>query len=494
MYLQVLQAKFKEVFFSVLPITLIVILLHLTISPVPGAVLWRFLIGEMFVVIGLTLFLIGVDLAIHPLGDLTGTFLAKTNKLWTVLLGGIIVGFFICAAEPDLIVLANQIEQVTQKMMASTTLLMSVSLGLAVMLAIGFLRIFYNFPLYKLLLGIYGLIFLLSIPTNPAFLAMAFDASGSTTGVLAVPFILALSVGISKLKKDSKASEKDSFGLVAIASSGAIVAVLLLHLLSPKNELATPVFELASDNQAIWSHFAHLLFHSIKEGTISVLPLFLIFVVLQLISFRLKKREVYRMFIGFGYVHIGLIIFLLGVSGGLMDIGGLIGHQLASFDRKTWILAVGLILGVATILSEPAVYVLTDQIEEVTSGYIQRKAILASLAVGVGLAVFLSVLRVLVPQIQLWHYLLPGYLLALGLMFFTPKMFIGMAFDAGGVATGPMTATFILAFIQGAADKIESANLIIDGFGMIALVALMPIIMLELLGVLFKLKNKREGI
>lgn len=177
-----------------------------------------------------------------------------------------------------------------------------------------------------------------------------------------------------------------------------------------------------------------------------------------------------------------------------MDIGGLIGHQLASFDRKTWILAVGLILGVATILSEPAVYVLTDQIEEVTSGYIQRKAILASLAVGVGLAVFLSVLRVLVPQIQLWHYLLPGYLLALGLMFFTPKMFIGMAFDAGGVATGPMTATFILAFIQGAADKIESANLIIDGFGMIALVALMPIIMLELLGVLFKLKNKREGI
>ena len=154
MYLQVLQSKFKEVFFSVLPITLIVILLHLTISPVPAAVLWRFLIGEMFVVIGLTLFLIGVDLAIHPLGDLTGTFLAKTNKLWTVLLGGIVVGFFICAAEPDLIVLANQIEQVTQKMMASTTLLMSVSLGLAVMLAIGFLRIFYNFPLYKLLLGI----------------------------------------------------------------------------------------------------------------------------------------------------------------------------------------------------------------------------------------------------------------------------------------------------------------------------------------------------
>ena len=311
MYLQVLQSKFKEVFFSVLPITLIVILLHLTISPVPAAVLWRFLIGEMFVVIGLTLFLIGVDLAIHPLGDLTGTFLAKTNKLWTVLLGGIVVGFFICAAEPDLIVLANQIEQVTQKMMASTTLLMSVSLGLAVMLAIGFLRIFYNFPLYKLLLGIYGLILLLSIPTNPAFLAMAFDASGSTTGVLAVPFILALSVGISKLKKDSKASEKDSFGLVAIASSGAIIAVLLLHLLSPKNALATPVFELASDNQAIWSHFAHLLFHSIKEGTISVLPLFLIFVVLQLLSFKLKKREAYRMFIGFGYVHIGLIIFLL---------------------------------------------------------------------------------------------------------------------------------------------------------------------------------------
>lgn len=488
----VIKEKAKEVFFSVLPVTLLVVLLHFTLSPVPMAMLGRFLIGELLVIVGLTIFLIGVDLAISPLGDLTGTFLAKTNKLWIVLLGGVIVGFFICAAEPDLIVLANQIEQVTQKTLNSTTLLMSVSLGLASMLAIGFLRIFYNIPLYKLLLAIYSLIFIGSLFTNSAFLAISFDASGSTTGVLAVPFILALSVGISKLKKDSKASEKDSFGLVAIASSGAIMAVMLLNILSPVNEIATPASKAINTQTQLFLPFIQLINHSIKDGFISVLPLFVILVVLQFFSFHLKKREFRKMLVGFVYVFLGLAIFLLGVNGGLMEIGGVIGKTLATLPNQAIILGIGFVLGVVTILSEPAVYVLTDQIEEVTSGYIQRKAVLFALALGVGIAVALSVLRVLIHPIQLWHYLLPGYLIALGLMFITPKLFIGIAFDAGGVATGPMTATFILAFIQGAADQIESANVIIDGFGMIALVALMPIIMLELLGVLFKLKAKRK--
>lgn len=491
-YLPVIKDKAKEVFFSVLPVTLLVLLLHFTLSPVPSNMLGRFIIGELLVIIGLTIFLIGVDLAITPLGDLTGSFLAKTNKLWLVLLGGVIVGFFICAAEPDLIVLANQIEQVTQQALKSFSLLMSVSLGLAIMLAVGFLRIFYNFPLFKLLLVIYGFIFIGSLFTNPAFLAISFDASGSTTGVLAVPFILALSVGISKLKKDSKASEKDSFGLVAIASSGAIMAVMLLNILTPINEIQAPASEASHSQAALFLPFIHLIKHSVTDGFISVLPLFVILIVLQAVAFHLKKREFRKLLIGFIYVFIGLSIFLLGVNGGLMEIGGVIGRSLAKLPNPNMILIIGFILGVVTILSEPAVYVLTDQIEEVTSGYIQRKAVLFSLAIGVGIAVALSVLRVLIQPIQLWHYLLPGYLIALGLMFVTPKLFIGIAFDAGGVATGPMTATFILAFIQGAADQIETANVIIDGFGMIALVALMPIIMLELLGVLFKIKAQRK--
>ncbi|GEN49426.1 DUF1538 domain-containing protein [Alkalibacterium pelagium] len=215
--------------------------------------------------------------------------------------------------------------------------------------------------------------------------------------------------------------------------------------------------------------------------------------ILQKLVFKLKKKEFRKLLTGFLYSFIGLFIFLVGVNAGFMDVGTAIGHDLALLDNKVYILIIGFVLGVATILAEPAVHVLTQQIEDVTSGYVKRPAILVSLSAGVGGAVLLSVIRILVPSVQLWHYLLPGYLISLGLMFFAPKLFVGIAFDAGGVATGPMTATFILAFIQGAAGAFEGADVIIDGFGMIAMVAMMPIITLQMLGWIFSIRSKRKG-
>ena len=487
-------SKFKEVLYSVLPITVLVIILNFTISPMDTDLIIRFIIGSIFVVLGLTIFLLGVDIGIAPLGSLTGTSLAKTNNLWLVLIAGLILGFFISIAEPGLMVLANQVNFVTSGQISGISILVIVSIGLAIMLPLGFIRIFYNVPLYKTLILLYLIIFGLAIFTSREFLAISFDASGSTTGILAVPFILSLSVGISNLKKDSKASEKDSFGLVAIASTGAIISVMILDICSKTNEFSAGLDAGITGSNSIIGPFIEIMTDNLKESFMAILPLLIILLILQKISFKLRKRELRKLFTGFGFAFTGLFIFLIGVNAGFMDVGTSIGNDLAFFDNKIYIIIIGFILGIVTILAEPAVYVLTHQIEDVTSGYVKRKAVLIPLAIGVGLAVALSVIRVLVPEIQLSHYLLPGYFICILLMFFTPKLFVGIAFDAGGVATGPMTATFILAFIQGAAHAFAGADLMIDGFGMIAMVAMTPIITLEALGLIFRIKLKTKGV
>lgn len=491
--MNVITSKLKEVLVSIIPIILVVLFLNFTISPIETNLIIKFLIGSIFIIIGLTIFLLGVDIGVTPLGSLTGISLAKTNKLWIVLFAGAILGFFISIAEPGLMVLSTQVDAITLGQVSGVIILTVVSIGLAIMLAIGFLRVFYNIPLYKILLGLYSVIFILSLFVSPEFLAISFDASGSTTGILAVPFILSLSIGVSKLKKDSKASEKDSFGLVAIASTGAIIAVLILDIFFGSSNFANVTdIEIHSESSVIYA-FINILSTILKESIISILPLLVILLILQKKYFKLNKKDLRKLLTGFAFTFIGLFIFLLGVNGGFMELGITIGMNLALLDNKIYIILIGFILGVLTILAEPAVYVLTNQIEEVTSGYVKRKSILIALSIGVGLAVALSVVRVLVPGIQLWHYLLPGYIIAITLMFFIPKLFVGIAFDAGGVATGPMTATFILAFIHGAAYAFEGADLMVDGFGMIAMVAMIPIITLEILGLIFAVKSKRGG-
>jgi hypothetical protein len=485
--------RFKEVTTSILPIVGIVLFLNLTIAPVANILLFRFLLGALLVIIGLTLFLLGVDIGIIPIGNLTGKTLAKSNNLLIVLFAGIILGFFISLAEPGLIVLANQINLVTSGGISGQTIILVVSIGMALLITFGFIRIFYNIPLYKILMFLYILIFGLAIFSSREALAIAFDASGATTGVLAVPFILALSVGISTLKKDSKASEKDSFGLVAIASAGAIMSVLVLDLFTKTEQVATRLELNVNNSPELLKPFIAILPTYLQQSFFAILPLLVILLFFQQVSFKLSFRELRRLSTGFVFSFLGLVTFLVGVNGGFNDIAISLGGTLAILENKSIVIIVSFVLGFFTILAEPAVYVLTQQIEDVTSGYVKRKVVSIPLAIGVGLAVSLSMIRVLTYGIELWHYLLPGYLVAIGLMFLVPKLFIGIAFDAGGVATGPITATFILAFVQGAASSFETADLITDGFGMIAMVALLPIITLELLGLVYLLITKVKG-
>lgn len=494
--MNILAERLKENISSVIPIAIIVLILNFTFVPIGYFGIMRFLIGAILIIIGLSLFLIGVDIGITPLGSLTGSALVKTNKLWIALTTGFILAFLISLAEPGLLVFANQVDLVTAGQISSTTIVVVVSIGLATMVAIGFLRIFYNVPLYIFLTISYGIVGILAIFTTPEFLAIAFDASGATTGILAVPFILALSVGISHIRKDSKASEQDSFGLVAIASVGAIISVMLLSIFSKPQEFVTAILTpavIGEDNNLLKT-FTKIIGSSLWESFISLLPLLSSLFVMQKKFFKLTGKPFIRIIKGFVYAFIGLVLFLLGVNGGFMEVGSEIGNRLALLDNKVWLILTGFALGAATILAEPAVHVLTHQIDDVTSGYVKRTAVSIALSIGVGIAVLLSVLRILVPQIQLWHYLLPGYIIAVSMMFFVSKLFVGIAYDAGGVATGPMTATFILAFVQGAASAFEGADMLTDGFGMIALVAMTPIITLQCLGFIFGTRSRKEGV
>lgn len=492
--MNLITSKLKEVLFSVLPITILVFILNFTLTPLNSPTFFRFIIGAFLIIIGLTIFLIGVDVGITPIGNNMGRTITKSNKIWFVTIIGILLGFFISVAEPDLHILANQVRTVTSGGVSKNMIVLFVSLGFAIMLAIGLLRIVFNFALHKLFFIIYGGVLILSFFTTPEFLAISFDASGATTGALTVPFILSLAIGVSKMKKDSHASETDSFGLVGITSTGAIIGIMIMNLLSKTDELTGSLETTQLPSESIIIPFIKHLPTLACETAIALAPMLIIFIVFQIFSFKLSKISVTKILFGVSFSFIGLTLFLLGVNKGFMEVGSIIGYNLTTSYGNIYVIAIAFVLGMVTILAEPAVYVLVRQIEDVTSGYVKKKVVLVTLSIGIAIAVTLAVIRILVPSIQLWHYLLPGYIISIVLTFFVPKLFVGIAFDSGGVSSGPMTATFILAFTQGIAHAAEGANVLIDGFGVIAMVAMFPLITLQILGLIFKIKSKKGGL
>lgn len=492
--MNVLLQKLKEVLFAVIPVTTIVLALNFTFIPLDHYLLVRFLLGAFFIIIGLTIFLFGVDIGITPIGNLMGNALAQSNNVWTVGLAGLLLGFFISIAEPDLHILAGQVQAVTLGGLSHASIVVVVSVGIALLMTLGLFRIVYNQPLNKMLILIYLLILLLGIFSSSGFIAIAFDASGATTGALTVPFMLALAYGVSSLKRNGTASEEDSFGLVGLASSGAILAVVIMSLFFRGSELSSSLELQIAQSFSIFVPFLNQLPIVARNIILALLPLLLTFLLFQVLSFHLSRRAFRKIMKGLLYTFIGLVLFLTGVNAGFMDVGSLVGYRLALLEQPWLVFLIGFILGLVVILAEPAVYVLTTQIENVTSGYVKRRIVLFALSLGVGCAVTFSMVRIIIPGVQLWHFLLPGYIIAIGLAYVVPPLFIGIAFDAGGVASGPMTATFILAFAQGVAEATESANVLIDGFGVIAMVALTPLIALQVLGFIYKTKSQKVGV
>jgi len=486
-----ITAKLKEVLTSVLPITLIVLILHFTISPLEPDMLVAFLIGSALVILGLTIFLFGIDQGLEPIGQGVGNTITRSNSYAVLLTFSLILGFFISYAEPDLHILAKQVASVTSGQFDNTLLVVAVSIGIGVMMTLGMLRILKGVRLKYVFAGAYLLIFILSQFSSADFLAIAFDASGATTGAVTVPFMLALAAGVSALKKDSKMGEADSFGLVGIASAGAILGVLItgIFLDIKKLEGVLPEAEISTANML--ETYGDKLLTIAWDAFLSLLPIIIVYILFQIFFFKHRKNKVIDIARGLVFTLVGLIIFLLGVNGGFMEVGAQLGKKLAAMDSNFPVLLVSLLLGLTTVLAEPAVLVLTHQVEDITGGSVNRTLVLIFLSVSVGMSIFMSALRILIPDIQLWMYLLPGFGLAVILAFFIPDLFVGMAFDAGGVASGPMTATFSLAFVQGIAAQVPTADVVTDGFGMIVIVAMMPIVAIELLGALYQAKARK---
>ena len=493
MRLKLLMDKIREVAVSVMPITIIVLILSFTLTPMTGDMTIRFLLGAICIIAGLAVFLLGVDLGITPVGNLMGTALTRSGKLIIVLIAGAVLGFFISIAEPDLHILADQVDTVTGGILPKIHIVAVVSIGIAVLLSMGLGRIIRGIPLYKMLTVLYLIIFGLSIFTSREFLAISFDASGATTGAMTVPFIIALAIGVSSMRKVPEDSEKDSFGLVAIASTGAIISVMIMSIVFDMDEIKGSLEIGGNAHKTLLQPFMEELPVLALESLFAVAPLLILFLVCNHAIFKQDMKNIKRICSGLLCNWVGLTVFLTGVNAGFLDAGKYIGHYLAG-TYPVWVLVmIGFVFGFLTILAEPAVHVLTHQVETVTEGYVRRRHVLCALSIGVGSAVALSVVRIIIPELLLWHYLLPGYLIALGLMYIVPKLFVGIAFDSGGVASGPMTATFILSFTQGASECVEGADVLVEGFGVISMVALTPRITLQILGLIFKIKSGKES-
>jgi len=486
---QVLLKKLREVVFTILPVMLLVLFFHIAVSPLEGELPVRFLIGSVVCIVGLTLFLLGVDVAIAPVGQLVGEHVAKSNRLWIVVAAGTFLGFVICVAEPDLLVLADQIETATGGAIQAWSVILSVSVGFGILVTFGFVRILFRIPLFIALAVIYGIIGILCLSLPAEMIAIAFDAAGSATGALTVPFILALGAGVAALHKSGKSAEKDAFGLVALSASGAVAGIVFLAVFTGDFTILGPGTE-AGPVHGILAPFLSQFMTMAWQGALMLSPIVLVFVFGNRIHFHLRRRATANILKGFVFAWLGFVLFLTGVNAGFMDAGRRIGELLA-VESPLFTGVFAFLLGFFTVLAEPAVSVLTHQIEDVTAGSIGRRLVSTTLSIGVGFALLLNVVRILTPGFQLWHILLPGYAVALGLMAFCPRLFIAIGFDAGSVASGPICATFIFAFSQGIAFGGTAGN-IGDLFGLVALVALTPIVAIEILGILYRLKSNRK--
>lgn len=487
--MNVLYHKLKEVLSAVLPVVLIVTLLHFTIAPLSDGQFEKLLVGSVLVILGLTVFLFGIDQSIDPIGQGIGNMLSHSGKASLVIAIGLVLGFFISYAEPDLHILAGQVSQITSGKINNLILVISVSIGVAVLMTLGLMRILKNLPLKYAFSMIYGLIFLLGLFSNQNILAIAFDSSGSTTGALTTPFILSLAAGVSSMRKNSKVSEAGSFGLVGIASGGAVLGVLVGAQFLDTNNLSGIALQSLESQHGVLQSYFHILpeisFHTLT----SLGPIILAYAFFEIFYFKHKGEVISNIIKGLLLTYIGLVLFLTGVNGGFMEVGRQVGTALAKLPSAFPLMLVSFILGLVTVLAEPAVLVLTHQVEDITGGSVRRPLVLIFLSIAVGVSILLATIRILMPALQLWMYILPGFFIALVLAFMIPELFVGLAFDAGGVASGPMTATFSLAFMQGIANQSPSADVLTDGFGMIAIVAMMPIIAVELLGLIYKVKT-----
>lgn len=464
---------------SALPVTAVVYILALTpLVNLSATELITFTVGAVLLILGIGLFNLGADLAMTPMGVHMGAGLSRQKKIGLLLAVCFVMGMLITVAEPDLQVLATQVGAV----MNGTVLVYAVGIGVGAFLVISVMKIVFKKSLSQILMLFYMLLFALAlmlvVSGNESLLPLAFDSGGVTTGPITVPFIMALGVGIANVLGDRK-SKDSSFGLVALCSVGPVLAVLVLGIFSNSNmDYQVPDYTVSQD---ILGAFLHTFGHTAQEVAIALGMIVICFMICQVLFLKLPKRRLLRIAVGVVFTYVGLVIFLTGVNVGFMPIGYKLGTALA--DTNRWLLvAFGLVIGVLVVLAEPAIHVLNAQVEDVTGGLVSKKSMMLGLCIGVGSAIALSMIRIIF-DFSLVYYIIPGYFISLALSLFVPPVYTAIAFDSGGVASGPMTSGFILPLVTGVCVAMQGAEAVLrDAFGVVALVAMAPLITIQLLG------------
>ncbi len=480
----ILREKISESISSVLPIAVIVALMCLSFVPVTTDLMLAFLLGTIMLIIGMGLFTLGAEASMTQIGNHTGAKMTKSRRLWLILLLSFVLGIAITVAEPDLTVLASNVPHIN-----TTVLIITVSVGVGLFLVVCMLRILLGIQLRWVLLVCYAVVFLMAALSDAGFLSVAFDSGGVTTGPMTVPFIMALGVGVASIRSDKNA-EADSFGLVALCSIGPIIAVMLLGFFYEMEDgtVASSVIQSYADTVALGGGYLKAIPHYMYEVATALAPIVAFFLLFQIFSLKLRKLPFLKIVIGLVYTYVGLVLFLVGVNVGFSSLGTVLGASLA--DKAAWLLVpIAMLMGWFIISAEPAVHVLNKQVEEISAGAVSEKAMGLSLSIAIALATGLAMVRVLTGVSILW-FVVPGYVIALAMSFFVPPIFTAIAFDSGGVASGPMTATFMLPFAMGACEAV-GGNVITDAFGLVSLVAMMPLITVQVMGAVYLVRSKR---
>ena len=470
-----------------LPISLLVLALSLIFVPVKLDAMCLFLFGAVLLIFGMGLFTLGADMAMLPMGAHMGAMLTRKRDIRFLVGVAFVLGLLITMAEPDLTVLANQVQGVP-----NLVLILTVAFGVGIFLVVALLRILFQWKLSHILIGLYALVFLLGIFIKPEFVPMAFDGGGVTTGPMTVPFILALGVGVANVRS-GRSAQDDSFGLVSLCSVGPILAIMLIslffpHLTNVPEEHALTGVETTRDVMAVYrSGLPAYLW----EVFIALAPIMLLFFGFQIFSLHLPKSELHRIGVGLIYTYVGLVLFLTGVNIGFLPMGDTIGRNIGASPWSWALLPLGMLMGYLVVAAEPAVHVLNEQVEQVTSGAIKKEVMMKTMSAGVSISVGLAMARVLT-GLSIWWFLAPGYFIALALTFFTDPIFTAIAFDSGGVASGPMTAAFMLPLFMGACGAL-GGNILEDAFGIVAMVAMTPLIAIQILDVVYRLKTRKAA-
>lgn len=484
---QKLKEKIMESLSAVLPITGIVLLISILLVPLELATMFMFLTGAIMLVAGMGFFQLGAEMSMTPLGEGIGVQISKTRLIVLIIAIGFAMGAIITISEPDLQVLAQQVPSIP-----NMTLILTVAVGVGIFLAIAIVRILFQVNLSTILIGLYVVLILMSYFVPKEFMAVAFDSGGVTTGPMTVPFIMAMGVGLASVRGDKNASS-DSFGLVALSSIGPVLAVMILGCFFNPTQAAYTTSEVAdvvTTRDLLWEFLASMPPY-VKEVFVSLIPVAVVFFIFQLFSHRYQHRQVKRILIGFAYTYIGLVLFLCGVNVGFAPVGSFLGKEIGAAGWRWLLVPIGMVIGYYIVKAEPAIQVLNHQVEGVTNGAVSAKAMNRCLSVGVSVSVGLAMFRVLT-GLPIYWIVIPGYVIALVLSRFVPKMFVGIAFDSGGVASGPMTTTFLIPLSIGACETV-GGNIMTDAFGVVALVALTPLIAVQIMGIQYQIVMKQSG-